>query len=134
MTGGEGRDMFVIGTNSTLTTMSSITDLNLGGATAALGVDGITLDLATAGAATIVVLTETQKANIAAAADLAAAFNVAAAVDTTVNAVVQFTYGSDSYLFVNGVAGGTTYSATNDVAIKITGVSGILDASDITIV
>lgn len=133
-TGGDGRDMFVLGTNSALTTMSSITDLNLGGATAALGVDGITLDLATAGAATIVVLTDTQKANIAAAASLADAFNVAAAVDTTVNAVVQFTYGTDTYLFVNGVAGGTTYSATNDVAIKITGVTGTLDASDITIV
>jgi hypothetical protein len=133
-TGGDGRDMFVLGTNSALATMSSITDLNLGGATAALGVDGITLDLATAGAATIVVLTDTQKANIAAAASLAAAFDAAAAVDTTVNAVVQFTYGSDTYLFVNGVAAGTTYSATNDVAIKITGVTGTLDASDITIV
>lgn len=134
MTGGDGRDMFVLGTNSAIATMSSITDLNLGGATAALGVDGITLDLATAGAATIVVLTDTQKANIAAAASLAAAYDLAAAADTTVNAVVQFNYGSDSYLFVNGVAGGTTYSATNDVAIKITGVSGTLDASDITIV
>lgn len=134
LTGGDGRDMFVLGTNSALTTMSSITDLNLGGATAALGVDGITLDLATAGAATIVVLTDTQKANIAAATSLAAAFDAAAAVDTTVNAVVQFTYGTDSYLFVNGVAGGTTYSAGNDVAIKITGVVGTLDASDITIV
>ncbi|WP_420473109.1 DUF4214 domain-containing protein [Noviherbaspirillum sp. ST9] len=134
MTGGDGRDMFILGTNSALTTMSSITDLNLGGATAALGVDGITLDLATAGAATIVVLTDTQKANIAAAASLAAAFDVAAAADTTVNAVVQFTYGSDAYLFVNGVALGGTYSATNDVAIKITGVTGTLDASDITIV
>jgi hypothetical protein len=134
LTGGDGRDMFVLGTNSALTTMSSITDLNLGGATAALGVDGITLDLATAGAATIVVLTDTQKANIAAATSLAAAFDAAAAVDTTVNAVVQFTYGTDTYLFVNGVAGGTTYSAGNDVAIKITGVVGTLDASDITIV
>lgn len=137
MTGGDGRDMFVLGTNSAIATMSSITDLNLGGATAALGVDGITLDLATAGtttAPTIVVLTDTQKANIAAAASLAAAFDVAAAIDTAVNAVVQFTYGTDSYLFVNGVAGGASYSATNDVAIKITGVSGTLDASDITIV
>ena len=137
MTGGDGRDMFVLGTNSAIATMSSITDLNLGGATAALGVDGITLDLATAGtttAPTIVVLTDTQKANIAAAASLAAAFDLAAAVDTTVNAVVQFTHGTDTYLFVNGVAGGTTYSATNDVAIKITGVTGTLDASDITIV
>ena len=134
MTGGDGRDMFVLGTNSAIATMSSITDLNLGGSTSASGVDGITLDLATAGAATIVVLTDTQKANIAAAASLSAAFDVACAIDTTVNAVVQFTYGTDTYLFVNGVAAGATYSATNDVAIKITGVTGTLDASDITIV
>ncbi len=133
-TGGAGRDMFVLGTNSAVATASSITDLDLGGSTAALGVDGITLDLATAGAATIVALTDTQKANISAAATLAAAFDAAAAVDTTVNAVVQFTYGTDSYLFVNGVALGSTYSDTNDVAIKITGVTGTLDASDITIV
>ena len=134
MTGGAGRDMFVIGTNSSLATMSYITDLDLGGATAALGVDGITLDLATAGAAVIVALTDTQKSTIAGAASLAAAFDAAAAIDTTVNAVVQFVYGTDTYLFVNGVAAGATYSATNDVAIKITGVAGTLDASDITIV
>ena len=133
-TGGDGRDLFVLGTNSAIDTASFITDLNLGGATAALGVDGITLDLATAGLATIVVLSDTQKASIAAATSLNSAFDLAAAADTTVNAVVQFAYGTDTYLFVNGVAGGATYSATNDVAIKITGVSGTLDVSDITIV
>ena len=64
-------------------------------------------------------MTDTQKSTIANATSLAAAFDAAAAIDTTVNAVVQFTYGTDTYLFVNGVGGGTTYSATNDFLSRV---------------
>ena len=138
LTGGAGRDMFVLGANSAVATISSITDLDLGGATAALGVDGITLDMTTAGsttAPTIATLSDTVKTNITNALTLAAALDVvAAATDAAANTVAQFTYGTDTYLFVNNAGSTATYQAGDDVVIKITGVTGTLDASDITII
>ncbi len=135
LTGGAGKDLFVLGINSAAATISSITDLDLGGATLALGQDQIVLKMAATTAATIVTLSAAQQTAITGAVDLATALNlVAAAADTAVNATAQFTYGTDTYLFVNSAVTSATYSATNDAVIKITGVVGTLDASDIVFI
>lgn len=136
LSGGEGRDVFAIGRVDAIANISSITDLNLGGNAAATGVDALYFDLATppaaAGASTIVVLNDTQKAAILAATDLAAAVEAALQIGSGANNVVQFTYGSDIYLAVNGATAG--FAVADDALVKITGVVGTLDASDIVII
>lgn len=135
LTGGEGRDVFAIGRVDAIANISSITDLNLGGNAAATGVDAIYFDLATTSGATpvtVVALSDAQKATVSGAADLAAAVEAALQVASGVNNVVQFTYGTDTYLAVNGADAG--FAVDHDALVKITGVSGTLDASDIVII
>ena len=136
LSGGAGKDAFVLGINSGAATISSITDLDLGGATAALGQDQITLKLAATTAATIYTLTDAQKTAISGAADLATALDLVAAATNaaTNNGTAQFTYGTDTYLFVNSSSTTATYVAGTDAVIKITGVTGTLDASDIVFI
>jgi len=133
-TGGDGQDLFGIGTNNNLTNISSITDLNLGGANAVSKVDALVFDLATASAATVITLTDAQKSAVAAAADFAAAVNLVLAAAPGTNNVAQFVYGTDTYVAANGAVGdGTNYVAVTDLVVKVTGVTGTLDATDIAI-
>lgn len=138
LTGGAGRDVFAFGASgagNTIANISSITDLDFGGTTLATGGDQIYFDGATAGAATIVTLTAAQQTAVTAAANLAAAVDlVSTATNSAANNVAQFTYGADTYLYINGAAGGTAYVAGEDLLVKITGVVGTLDASDIVII
>ena len=139
LTGGAGRDVFVfaVGAANTVANSDSITDLELGGAAVASGVDQISFDGVVAGAATIVTLTAAQQTSVTAAANLAAAVDAVLLIAVTAanNTVAQFTFGTDTYIVVNGVTAGTAaFAPTQDLLIKITGVSGILDASDFSIV
>ena len=130
-TGGAGLDVFAIGVGA-IGTMSTITDLNLGTAVAAGGVDRIVTD-STANTAVVVTLTAAQQTGITAAATFAAALDSAiAAIDTTVAGVATFTYGTDTYLVMNNANASLAFTAA-DLVVKITGVVGTLDASDITI-
>jgi hypothetical protein len=79
-------------------------------------------------------LSAAQQATVTAAADLAAAADAALVVAATVNNVVQFTYGADTYLLVNGATANANYTANEDHLVKITGVAGTLDASDIALI
>jgi hypothetical protein len=134
LTGGAGNDQFGFGLGSTMVSFATIKDLNLGTAAVAGQVDKLTFDVATAGAATIVSLSAAQQATVTAAADLAAAADAALVVAATVNNVVQFTYGADTYLLVNGATANANYTANEDHLVKITGVAGTLDASDIALI
>lgn len=142
LTGGAGNDTFVLvgqsgGWNGTaLTNMDTITDLNLGGAVANVGVDTIQLSAAVLGyaafnasslvnAGTAVALTGPTFE-----AALQGLFNAGGALAGSTNNVGLFTYGSDSYLIAANAATGLD---ANDIVIKVTGVAGALDLSDITI-
>lgn len=135
LTGGEGRDAFAIARVDAISSVSHITDLNLGGNAAATGVDVLYFDLATTSATTavtVVTLNDAQKATVAGAVDLAAAVEAALQVASGTNNAVQFTYGADAYLAVNGATAG--WAVGDDALVKITGVAGTLDASDIVII
>lgn len=129
LTGGAGLDSFAIA-HSTVANASSITDLNLGTNVVAGAVDGLWFNTAAPGAATIVTLTATQQTAVTGAATLAAAVDLVLATASAANNVAQFTYGTDTYIVTNGVAAGN-YVAAEDNLVKITGVTGVLDASDI---
>ena len=134
LTGGAGNDQFGFGLGSTTVSFNTIKDLNLGTAAVAGQVDKLVFGVATAGAATIVSLSAAQQATVTAAADLAAAADAALVVAATAGNVVQFTYGTDTYLLVNGVTATANYTAGEDHLVKITGVVGTLDASDIVLI
>lgn len=134
LTGGAGNDQFGFGLGSTTVSFNTIKDLNLGTAAVAGQVDKLTFDVAAAGPATIVSLSAAQQATVTAAADLAAAADAALVVAATAGNVVQFTYGTDTYLLVNGVTATANYTAGEDHLVKITGVVGTLDASDIVLI
>lgn len=139
LTGGEGKDTFVfIGQSSVAAgNMDTITDLNLGGAVANVGVDTIQLSAGTLGygafnASSLVnaggAVTITGPTFSAALQGL---FNAGGALDGALNNVGLFTYGADTYLIAaNDVAG----LDSNDIVIKVTGVTGTLDLSDLVIV
>lgn len=130
-TGGAGMDVFGIGVGA-IATMSTITDLNLGTAVVGGAVDRIVTD-STASAVTVVAFTTAQQATITAAASFSAALDAAINAFGAVAAVAStFTYGTDTYFVLNDVAATTTFTAT-DLVVKITGVTGTLDASDITL-
>uniref|UniRef100_UPI002AFE34BE bluetail domain-containing putative surface protein n=1 Tax=Castellaniella sp. TaxID=1955812 RepID=UPI002AFE34BE len=133
LTGGAGNDTFAIGFVNAFANMSKITDLDLGTNAATGRVDSLIFDQAFAGAATIVTLSTAQQAVVTGAADLAAATVAVLGVAGTAGNVAQFTYGSDTYLLVNG-DGNATYDFAADAIINITGVVGTLDASDITLI
>lgn len=133
LTGGAGSDTFFFTAGGALALASTITDLNLGGATSASRVDQINIDAATAAAAVVVALTAAQQTTVTGTATLALAVASVLGVAGTANNVVQFTYGTDTYFIHNGDNNGT-FDAGQDTLIKITGVTGTIDASDITIV
>lgn len=131
LTGGAGNDSFAIGKIDALAHVSSITDLNLGTNVVAGAVDSLWFSTATLGtAATIVTLTAAQQTAVTGAGSLAAAVDLVLTTASGVNNVAQFTYGTDTYIVANGDAN-ATYDVAADNLIKITGVTGVLDASDI---
>ena len=134
LTGGAGNDQFGFGLGSTTVSFATIKDLNLGTAAVAGQVDKLTFDVAATPAVAIVSLSAAQQAAVTAAADLAAAADAALVVAATAGNVVQFTYGTDTYLLVNGVTATANYTAGEDHLVKITGVVGTLDASDIAFI
>ncbi|ALN75767.1 calcium-binding protein [Aureimonas sp. AU20] len=141
LTGGAGNDKFVFGASeSSVSAVHTITDLNLGSNAATGAVDG--LQFAQSGASgvagagvTIVTLTAAQQTAVSGAADLATAVNALLATGGAANAagsVAQFTYGSDTYILHSGSTDNATFAAT-DHLVKVTGLAGTLDASDITL-
>ncbi|WP_325099752.1 calcium-binding protein, partial [Aquamicrobium zhengzhouense] len=132
LTGGAGNDQFRFAAGDTgATALDWITDLNLG--SNVVGGQADTLAFQNAGAtATVVALTSGQQTTVSAAADLAAAALAVAAIANADGATVQFTYGADTFIFHN-VDGNATYDAAADVLVKVTGVTGTLDASDIIV-
>ncbi len=132
--------------SGTLTT-DTITDLDLGGVDVASQADIIQISGVTATALTVVAATTITGASLSAAVN--ALFNAGGALNGTTNTVGLFTYGTDTYLIGNvgavsaggnfGTAGtaistATTLENASDFIIKVTGVTGTLDASDFTFV
>jgi len=137
LTGGAGNDTFYFTAGGAVTAAATITDLNLGTNLVGGQVDTINIDGATTSAGTAVVvvtLSAAQQTNVSAAASLAAAVDAVLAIAATVNNVAQFTYGTDTYLIHNGATANAAFTAGEDTLIKITGVAGTIDSSDITIV
>jgi len=167
LTGGSGKDIFsFLGndatiTNTNLTTMdsltsdkfigmASITDLNLGGTTAATGVDKI--DLSNVGGpnlagtlglnANVVTVVNGGAATDLTGIDLGTAVNglvkggiLGSAVNTSGVAAGLFNWGGDTFLIASQQANVTDNFGTvsgADIIIKVTGVVGTLDPSDFT--
>ncbi|KQP11137.1 hypothetical protein ASF28_08825 [Methylobacterium sp. Leaf99] len=141
LTGGAGNDTFVHVNNSSSTTVvPSITDLNLGTAAATGGVDILSFQQAggtgVAGAGvTVVTLAAAQQTAATQAASLTDAVNGLLANAGAANAagsVVQFTYGTDTYILHSGDTANQTFQTT-DHLVKVTGLTGILNASDVVL-
>jgi len=133
--------------SSGVLTTDTITDLNLGGADTASSVDKINISGVTAAAFTVVASSAITGADLSAA--VIALFAVGGALNGTTNNVGLFTFGTDTYLIGNvgavsagnsfGTAGTAISSAAtleqaSDFIIKVTGITGTLDASDFTFV
>jgi hypothetical protein len=127
LTGGAGNDSFII-SHSTVANASSITDLNLGG-NGTGGVDSLWFH--GTGNAVIVTLNGGFLSAVNNAGTLAAAVDLVLQGMPGSNTVTQFNYQGDTYIVANGTAGGTSYTAADDTLVKVTGVVGTLDASDI---
>lgn len=133
LTGGAGNDTFRFAAGTSHDTVTdSITDLNLGSNGAAGKVDTLVFENA-GGTISIVTLAAGDQANVTAAADLTTAAGLVAGVASSDGATSMFTYGTDSYVFHN-VDGNGTFNAADDILVKVTGVTGSLDASDIALV
>ncbi|AVO48654.1 hypothetical protein C6568_04775 [Melaminivora suipulveris] len=143
LTGDGGNDLFVFvgqtgGWNgAALTNMDTITDLNLGGASGATSVDTIQLSSAVLGYGAFGASSLVNAGGAVAitgpsfSAALQGLFNAGGALAGATNNVGLFTYGADTYLIAaNGAAG----LDANDIVIKVTGVTGTLDLSDLVIV
>jgi len=137
LTGGAGNDTFFFRAGGAITAAATITDLNLGSNLVGGQVDQINIDGATTSAATaavLVTLTAAQQTNVTNSVSLAAAVDAVLALAGTVNNIAQFTYGADTYFIHNGATANAAFTAGEDTLIKITGVAGTLDISDVTIV
>ena len=148
---GDGTAPVTFTTNTTASsgvlTTDTITDLDLGGVDTASGVDKINISGVTATALTVVAAGTITGADLSAAVN--ALFNAGGALNGTTNTVGLFTFGTDTYLIGNvgsvsaggnfGTAGtaistAATLENASDFIIKVTGVTGTLDASDFTFV
>lgn len=156
LTGGAGSDAFVLDASDSTATLANaavtgpfsaaqgalfttITDLNLGTGTTSIDTVNLAAAFNFTGAETIV--------NGGAVAALTGA-SFGAAVDALINNGILdtgaasgadaraglFSWGGDTFLIVNEAAtAATAYTAGDTVVIKVTGVTGILDAGDITL-
>jgi len=133
LTGGAGNDQFRFASGSTTATViDTITDLNLG--TNVVGGQVDTLVFQNAGATvSIVSLTAAQQTAVTGAADLTTALGLVAAATASDGATSLFTYGSDTYVF-HDADGNGAYNAAADFVVKVTGVTGTLDSSDIAVI
>lgn len=130
LTGGAGNDTFFVGEGGALTVIDTITDLNLGDNTAGGTVDLLSFGgIGAATAEAVVSLSTAQQAAVTAAADFATGVNLVFGTAGVLGNVSQFTYGTDTYIAVNGDGNGT-YNAGADIVIKVTGVTGTLDVND----
>ena len=132
------------GAASGVLTTDTITDLNLGGVDTASGVDKINISGTLTTALTVVATSALSGADLSAA--VIALFNTGGALNGTTDSVGLFTYGTDTYLIGNigasnssfgtgtSVTSATLENSTSDFIIKVTGVTGTLDASDFTFV
>jgi Ca2+-binding RTX toxin-like protein len=138
LTGGLGNDVYGIGAGSTPLVFDTIVGLNFGTAVVAGQVDRIVIDapMAAASAAAVRPLTTGEQTTVTAALNLTAATNAVAAIVTGVNNVTTFTFGPgpNIYLFANGSAATTVYTAAEDALVLITGVTGTLDVSDVVFI
>ena len=137
--GGAGKDTYVFVGQSSVAggTMDTIVELDLGGASSAVGVDTIQLSSAVLGygafgATALINAGGTVAMNgPTLTAALQGLYNAGGTLDGATNNVGLFTYGADTYLIAaDNVAG----LGANDIVIKVTGVTGTLDLSDLTIV
>ena len=130
ITGGAGNDTFNLSAGGAVTVADIITDLNLGG-NGSGNVDTIVFgDIGAATTEAVVTLTGTQQQAVSNAGNLGAAVDAVFAAAGTDGNVVQFTYGSDTYIAVNG--DDNDYDAGADLLVKVTGVTGTLDVGDFT--
>ena len=125
-------------------TTDTIVDLNLGGVDAASAVDKINISGTLTTALTVVPTSALSGADLSAA--VIALFNTGGALNGTTDTVGLFTFGTDTYLIGNIGASNSSFGAgtvvstaalensTSDFIIKVTGVTGTLDASDFTFV
>jgi hypothetical protein len=121
---------FGSGTQNTVANADTITDLELGLSTTSVD----TLVFGNAGASkSVVVLSDGQQAVVTAASTLAGAVEAALQVITADGATGLFTHLGNSYLLHNG-DGNTTYNPTADYLIRVTGVTGVLDVGDFSLV
>lgn len=127
LTGGAGVDTFVFaGGDSIVTGFDTITDLQLG-----VGGDVLNFGAVAGTAAGIKALSAGAQANVTAAATLAAAVNqVLTETNDTAKSIATFTYGADTYALYNAAGASATFDVAADTLIKITGVTGTLDASN----
>ena len=133
LTGGAGNDAFrfVAGTSHDTVT-DIITDLNLGTNAVAGQVDTLVFQNLN-GTASVVALASGDQSNVTAAASLTAAAGLVANAAQADGATVQFTYGANTYVFHN-VDGNGTFDAAADILVRVTGVTGTLDASDVVLI
>jgi hypothetical protein len=132
LTGGDGNDTFVFAQNSSVpTAFDTITDLRLGTGAADGHVDTLAFHNAD-GVASVVILTAGQQTSVTDAASLEAAVSLVLAIAGADGATVSFTRGADSYIVHNGDGNGTFDNAA-DFVVKVTGVTGTLDVSDIAL-
>ena len=132
------------GSSSGVLTTDTIIGLELGGADATTAIDKINISGVTAAALTVVAAGTITGADLSAAVN--ALFNTGGALNGTNNTVGLYTFGTDTYLIGNvggagsafgsatAITSAATLEATSDFIIKVTGVSGTLDASDFTFV
>lgn len=148
VTGNGGNDNFAFATSaagsndqsSTLTNvaMDRITDLNFGGSNAASRVDQVSVNADAAAATTIVsggAIETIFGANLAAAlTTLFTSGTLSTDSGAGNGSVGLFGFGTDTYLAGSSVASNNGFDIGADFVVRVTGVTGTLDASDVFIV
>lgn len=133
LTGGDGNDTFVVlasggKVGTSFTTMDTITDLNLGGSAVASQIDAVDLSFAVTSLVNAgVPVALTTAPTLVEAVDVL--FAAGGVLNNQANKAGLFTYAGDTYLVAANSAGATF--GADDVIVKVTGVQGTLDLSDL---
>lgn len=134
ITTGTGEDVIHLSTGSGNSTsvIDSITDVDFGTSTSA--VDSLVFrGIGTNTTEVVIVISSSDQANASAQSSLqSAAGYVLQNTATNDGNVTLFEYGDDKdiFLIVNGSGNTSSYSASQDLLIKVTGVTGTLDTGD----